>query len=172
MVYDQCLSEFINTWNWNMWKSLKCRLWSFIPWCRIPRNYWLCVLGRSFPHDYFYWGISIRCVRSCEFFRWRIREVNLLFGGSFYLRFKVVVLCIHAVPLNIMKNMVLQDPSAMKMFAYRNFVCSKTHVVLFEFWNEKIKISLMVKMFGTSSWNQNFKIIEKDMCIVVMDILL
>lgn len=30
----------------------------------------------------------------------------------------------------------------------------------------------MVKMFGTLSWNQNFKIIEKDMCIVVMDILL
>lgn len=30
----------------------------------------------------------------------------------------------------------------------------------------------MVKMFGTLSWNQNSKIIEKDMCIVVMDILL
>lgn len=167
MVYDQCLSEFINTWNWNMWKSLKCRLWSFIPWCRIPRNYWLCVLGRSFPHDNFYWRIWIRCVRSCEFFRGRIREVNLLFGGSFL--FKVLG---SGIMFTCSTYMVLQDPSAMKMFAYRNFVCSKTHVVLFKFWNEKIKISLMVKMFGTLSWNQNFKIIEKDMCIVVMDILL
>lgn len=168
MVYDQCLSEFINTRNWNMWKSLKCRLWSFIPWCWIPRNYWLCVLGRSFPHDYFYWRIWIRCVRSCEFFRGRIREVNLFFSRVFL--FKIL-------GSGIMYTCNTSQYNEKKGFTSsisneNDHVYSKTHVVLFKFWNEKIKISLMVKMFGTLSWNQNSKIIEKDMCIVVMDILL
>lgn len=39
-------------------------------------------------------------LEAVSFLAGRIREVNLLFG----------------VPLNMMKNMVLQDPSAMKIF--------------------------------------------------------